>query len=863
MKKGLLTFVMLILSTISFSQVYDNFEDGDLTNNPEWNGNQERFKINSNFQLQLNHPGETNSAYLSTINQIMDSVSWSFFVKLSFSPSANNNLKVYLVSNQSNLGADLEGYYLQFGEAGTSDAIELFKQNGGEHISICRGEEGRIASSFSVRIRVVHKQGNWVVYSDFDDIGNYTIECQAYDDSYDVASYFGFLCKYTSSNATKFYFDDIAIKYVEVDQTVPKVESVSVIENNKLKILFSEAVTKETAEQTSNYEVNLNVGKPTNASLDASQKEVVLDFQNAFEEDIAYGIQISGIKDLVNNIMNDTTVGFKRTELKAFDVIINEIMADPTPAVHLPDAEYLEIYNRTGNHIDLSDWILQIGTSEKVFPEVGIPPGGYLILCKSSNVYLLSSYGTCIGFSSFSLTNAGTQLILKNKFSAIIHELTYTDDWFQDDDKADGGWSLERIDPETYCQEEGNWQESVDERGGSPGAINSINSVIGEPEELSISSIQIIDANHIRLTFNAKMDSLSYGNTLFYDIDNGIGQPIERVMEAPKYNSISFLLSEDLQKDIIYTIETLEGITACGGYDASGLTARFAIPKDIEKGDIVFNEILFDAAIDDGEYIELVNISDKVLDISSLEISRLKINQYDTTWYTMSLSGNLFFPNDYIAYTSSASQVEKVYFSENPERIIDLDDFISLPNSEGQLILHRNTSKDSVIDRLYYSEDWHYSLLNYTKGVSLEKMDLFGANVQENWHSAASDVNYGTPAYQNSQFQEAGETNSKFELSPEIFSPDNDGYDDVLHINYKMEEAGFTLNLIIYDSRGRKIKHLVKNELLSTSGSFYWDGETDDYQKAPIGIYILYFEYFNLNGQVLSEKLTTVLGGKL
>ena len=78
-----------------------------------------------------------------------------------------------------------------------------------------------------------------------------------------------------------------------------------------------------------------------------------------------------------------------------------------------------------------------------------------------------------------------------------------------------------------------------------------------------------------------------------------------------------------------------------------------------------------------------------------------------------------------------------------------------------------------------------------------------------------------------------------------------------------METAGFTLNLVIYYSRGRKIKHLVKNELLGTSGSYYWDGQTEDYQKAAIGIYILYFEYFDLNGQVKSDKLTTVLGGKL
>ena len=864
MKNSLLFLVMIVLYSGAYAQVSDDFEDGDFTHDPVWNGHQDRFRINSSFQLQLNHPGETNSAYLNTSNQLVDSVSWEFYMKLSFSPSANNNAKVYLVSNQVNFGEDLQGYYLQFGEAGSDDAIELFKQNGAEFISICRGEEGRIASSFSVRVKVVHKQNAWMVYTDFDDLGIYTLECQGSDESHYTSSFFGFVCKYTSSNSTKFYFDDIVIKYAAFDQKPPIVKYVSVINGSQLKLTFSEAITKETAENINNYHVNLaEGGRPSNAILNPTQREIILDFQYAFEENKDYIIQVSGISDLVNNIMNDTAIGFKRTELKAYDVIFNEIMADPSPEVQLPNAEYLEIYNRTENAIDLSDWILQIGSSDKVFPKVIIPSYGYLILCKSSNIHLLSMYGNGLGFSSFSLVNAGTQLVLKNELGAIIHEVAYTEAWYQDNEKADGGWSLERIDPTAYCQEEGNWQESVDERGGSPGTINSIDGIIDDTEDLMIDRIQILDNIHIRLFFSGKMDSLSYGNPLYYMMDNGLGSPEMCFMEAPKYNSITLVLRENMQFGIIYTIETLEGISACGGSDASGLSARFAIPENIESGDVVFNEILFDAAVDDGEYIELVNISDKVVEVSGLSISRLKANQYDTTWYTMSLVGNLLFPNDYLAFSSSRTQVEKVYFSENPEDIIDLNDFISLPNEEGQLILHKNASRDSIIDRLHYSEDWHYSLLNYTKGVSLEKMDLFAGNIQENWHSAASAVNYGTPAYKNSQFQEAGEINSKFELSPEIFSPDNDGYDDVLQINYKMEAAGFTLNLVIYDSRGRKIKHLVKNELLGTAGSFYWDGQTEDYQKAAIGIYILYFEYFNLNGQVKSEKLTTVLGGRL
>ncbi len=49
-------------------------------------------------------------------------------MKQSFSSSATNNGRVYLASDQSDLTKPLNGYYLQFGEANSNDAIELFRQ---------------------------------------------------------------------------------------------------------------------------------------------------------------------------------------------------------------------------------------------------------------------------------------------------------------------------------------------------------------------------------------------------------------------------------------------------------------------------------------------------------------------------------------------------------------------------------------------------------------------------------------------------------------------------------------------------------------------------------------------------------------
>lgn len=1128
MKKHLILSLSLLSSLFLVAQMNETFEDGDFNQNPAWTGHQNQFIINANLQLQLNNEGNSDTSFLQTFNVIMDSVSWEFFIKLSFSPSSNNNARVYLVSDQEDLSGSLNGYFLQFGESLSDDAIELFRQNGTEITSICRGVEASIASSFNAKIRVIHRNnGDWMVYSDFNNTGQFGMECQGNDQYITSTSHFGFFCKYTSSNATNFYFDDIEIKYMEVDSEKPEVEYVIVENPNSLKLSFDEMVEESTALNSSNYLVNQMVGSPSALSLSENQTEVILGFENDFIIDQEYEISIENVQDISGNVMIPISKTFTRIDVSEYDIVINEIMADPTPVVQLPGAEYIELFNRTSAVIPLLGWKLEIGGHIKTFSNVFLAANSHTILCKESNITHFTAYGECIGFptlsltnsgqlirllspsdivihevaysdewyadpdkddggwsleqinpsdfcsevnnwkasmdikggtpgaqnsifdespvypqveklelidnpllllsynqqmdlqdilrkshyrvspgdfqvqqvmaldtsssvylifnepfeigvpyllqvdgeirncvgqvmdvpveiefmvpkvavpgdivineimadpepsyglplfeylelynnsnapidlsawqlqtgattrqiaslvlspnsyvllcdndaeesmsefgetyafSSFSLANGGSQLVLRNLTGGIIHQVEYDDDWFDDIEKSDGGWSLEAIDPLEYCLEQPNWAESIDERGGSPGMVNSIDGLPGDIELLRIQRIELLSETSIRVYFSEKMDSISLAQAQNYEIDGNIGNPSQCHIEGPKYNTVVLIYEEAFSSAVIYTLEIQEGLFECNGSSAAGLSLSFAVPDPIIKGDIVFNEILFNAAIDDGEYVELVNISDKILETAGLSISRMKVNQYDTSWYTADLESGLLFPDDYVAYSPSPTQVLKVYYSEQPERIIPLTDLPDLPNSEAHILLHLTSSEDSIIDELQYNEDMHHSLLKDTKGVSLEKINLYAGNTRENWHSAATNVNYGTPAYQNSQYLENGATPSKFELSPEIFSPDNDGYEDVLQIHYKMEEMGYQLNLIIYDGRGRKIKHLVKNELLGTEGTFYWNGEDEDFQKADIGIYILLFKYFNLQGDVKSEKLTVVLGARL
>ena len=149
-------------------------------------------------------------------------------------------------------------------------------------------------------------------------------------------------------------------------------------------------------------------------------------------------------------------------------------------------------------------------------------------------------------------------------------------------------------------------------------------------------------------------------------------------------------------------------------------------------------------------------------------------------------------------------------------------------------------------------------------GVSLERLHPDRATQdQSNWHSAAESAGFATPGYKNSEYVDSKGDGSVVSVHPEIFSPDNDGHNDVVNVHYHFENPGNVASVIVYDSKGRLVRNLVNNELIGNDGSFVWDGVTNDYDKARIGMYIFYVEVFDINGNTKNYKKTCVLASKL
>jgi len=864
MKYIFILFTILI-SSASFSQTSDDFEDGNFTENPEWTGNQLLFKINTSFQLQLNDT-EENEAYLGTANAMLVNTEWRCWIKLSFSPSANNYARYYLVSDMHDLSGSLNGYYLQFGEAGSDDAVELFRQDGNILTSVCRGSEGIISSSFEIRVKVTRDgDGVWKLFVDQSGGEDFVFEAEGIDNTYTQTSRIGYLCKYTSSYSSKMYFDDIYAGPFIIDNEPPVLLSIAASTDSTATLQFSELLNEGSVGIIGNYLVDNEIGNPIVAFRDEVDASVIqLKFNTKFELGKNYLMSVLGVKDLAENIMIPQQMEFNYYRTQPFDIVINEIMADPSPPVALPDFEYLELYNQTETNIDLDGWSLTIGTTNKIFGSVILPAKGYLIVAKETAQEELSEYGQFYGFSTFTLTNSGQTVVLKSSDETIISKVSYTDGWYNNPEKEEGGWSLEQKNGENVCSGSENWTASTNGKGGTPGTINSVaNNILLIP---SLSRIEVANHNSLLLYFNQNMDDASLNNINSYFVDGSIGNPEYIFTFEDEPNKVELNFANSFTVGFTYELLLSKSLSNCMQLTLNSDTlVYFGLPDAVSFNDIVINEILFNPWTDGVDYVELYNRSDKIIDLSTLKIGSIKEsppNPPDTTSYSIVDYQYLLMPEDYILLSISPDVVKSQYNTINPNVFVKVDPFPAYNNDEGRVML--TTFEGIVIDSFSYNEDMQFPLLIYYDGVALELVNPDVSTSQtNNWHSAAESVGFGTPGYKNSQYVSNISTVDEIVIEPKIFSPDNDGYEDIINIKYKFDTPGYVMTVTVFNAGGYPIKKLVNNEYLGSEGSVSWDGIQDDSSKAPVGIYVFYITIYDIDGNVNRYKKTGVLASKL
>jgi hypothetical protein len=117
-----------------------NPEEDNTTSELPWEGETDKFTINSKEGLRLNDPQENaGTAYVTIPSNSVKNTRWEFGVRLTFNPSANNYARFYLTSSSNVLSGNVNGYYIQIG--GAKDNVALYRQNGEQPKLLASGRE--------------------------------------------------------------------------------------------------------------------------------------------------------------------------------------------------------------------------------------------------------------------------------------------------------------------------------------------------------------------------------------------------------------------------------------------------------------------------------------------------------------------------------------------------------------------------------------------------------------------------------------------------------------------------------------------------------------------------------------------------
>ena len=545
-----------------------------------------------------------------------------------------------------------------------------------------------------------------------------------------------------------------------------------------------------------------------------------------------------------------------------YNVVIDEIMADPTPPVALPNSEFVELKNVSAQAFNLNGW--RVGDASG-FATIGInfmlQPDSFVIICNSSGASLLNAFGTTIAVSNFpSLDNDGDQLYLRSKEGRTIHAVAYTSSWYQNAVKNQGGWTLEMIDTRNPCSGTGNWTASADFKGGTPGKKNSVDAVNADQQPPMLLRAYAADSVDVILSFDEPLDSAGAVITRRYSISDGIGEPLSAMAIAPFFTKVQLRVAE-LQKTKIYTVNT-NSVTDCAGNPVGAYQqAKLGLAAMAATNNIVINEILFNPKPDGADYIELYNRSNSVIDLKDCYIAN-RSNGAVGSLKQVSADNRLLLPGEYIVITEDVLAVQKQYLAKDPGTFATINTMPSFPDDKGDAVLLN--AQGTIIDELAYDEHWQFKLINNNEGVALERID-YNKPTQEagNWHSAASSAGYGTPGYQNSQLSTGTASQGNITVTPRSFSPDNDGYNDFLTIEYHFPDPGYVCNITVFDASGRAVRYITHNALCGLSGYFRWDGLDEKSLKLPVGAYIIFTEIFNLAGKTNHFKQAVTLARKL
>ncbi len=482
MRLSFSVFFVLLMTFQSIGQFVDDFSDGDISSNPVWTGQTERFVVESG-ELRLDAPQMTGESYLSTLSAGLNNGVWEFYVRMDFGTSGSNYSRVYLMSSSEDLTGQLNGYFVLIGE--TEDEISLYRQDGLDEEVLIDGVDKSIETDpVEVRVRVTRDAaGNWELLQDLTGGSSFTSVGTALDETYRVTDYFGVRCTYTSTRHDLFFFDDFNVTGTPIlDTEPPEILAVDVVNETSVQVRFSEDLNPSSV-TSSGFLIDQGI-----SVLGALVNDNVIELTTStLTNGRLYTLSVSNIEDEAGNKMPDNSqIQFRLlifSEPEENELLLSEILFNPKSG----GVDFVELYNNSEDkYFNLKDWkfarvsngeLEQIETISNT--DLSIDPGQYLAFSEDSEA-LAFDYpsGESENLREVedlpSYNDEEGTVVLLNPSMDTIQFFSYHEDMHFDLLEDEEGVSLERISFSSDENDPNSWRSASSVVGfATPGKKNS------------------------------------------------------------------------------------------------------------------------------------------------------------------------------------------------------------------------------------------------------------------------------------------------------------------------------------------------------------------------------------------------------
>ncbi len=520
-------------------------------------------------------------------------------------------------------------------------------------------------------------------------------------------------------------------------------------------------------------------------------------------------------------------------------VRLNEFMAKPNN----DQTEFIELVSF--DTLNLNGWSFSDNNQQmKRIKNFTVENGDYIVLGADSSLYPLQNSSAHFVVSEDgwpSLNNSGDTIFLYDLTGNIIDSLRYDLDWPLSDEI-----STEKLRPEFASFSSSNWGLSTDSSGITPGFSNSI-ALFDLDGALLLDSTQhsplypkneepiILFATVVNrgvTSFNGSIilaiDGEEYGLSDFSNIEPG-----ETVIHALEFGP---LISGYHYAEITLDISGDENNTN----DVVG----DSILVSYDFGDVVLNEFMTVPDSTQAEFVELVTINTVQMDNWSIS---------DNT-----LSPKIFSFGDLAEeqfLVLAADSILTEFLPENGKWKIPDGGFPGLNNTSDGIYLYDMTG--IIIDSLVYTLDW-----GIVENRTMEKYrPEFVSSDSSRWAVAVNETGQ-TPGQTNSVYYEQLSKTGQLILEPNPFSPDGDGFDDLLYIKYKLPFENGVISIQIFDVIGRTIAVPYWNMFTAQENILTWDGKRKNGESARIGVYIIKVKAADQTSRKTWEDIQTVVLAK-